>query len=49
MYIDQNQEVALKDLQARLDDAEEAALKGGTKHVQKLELESERRQPKVCT
>ena len=47
-----NQEVALKDLQARLDDAEQVALKGGKKHVQKLEsrvreldseLESERR------
>jgi len=47
-----NQETALKDLQTRLDDAEQVALKGGKKHVQKLEsrvreldseLESERR------
>merc|ERR1712179_91540 len=46
------QEAAVKDLQARLDDAEQVALKGGKKHVQKLEqrvrelegeLEAERR------
>ncbi|CBY35949.1 unnamed protein product [Oikopleura dioica] len=41
-----NQEGQLKELQARLDDAEQVALKGGKKHVQKLEgrlreLESE--------
>ncbi|CBY10155.1 unnamed protein product [Oikopleura dioica] len=41
-----NQEIQLKELQARLDDAEQVALKGGKKHVQKLEgrlreLESE--------
>merc|ERR1712130_545358 len=41
-----SQEAAVKDLQARLDDAEQVALKGGKKHVQKLEgrlreLESE--------
>merc|ERR1712226_870496 len=47
-----SQEAAVKDLQARLDDAEQVALKGGKKHVQKLEqrvrelegeLEAERR------
>jgi chromosome segregation ATPase len=47
-----NQELALKELQTRLDDAEQVALKGGKKHVQKLEskvreieseLENERR------
>merc|ERR1712076_78984 len=32
-----SQEAAVKDLQARLDDAEQVALKGGKKHVQKLE------------
>merc|ERR1712129_560669 len=32
-----NMEVQLKDLQQRLDDAEQVALKGGKKQVQKLE------------
>merc|ERR1711872_620646 len=52
-----SQEAALKDLQARLDDAEQVALKGGKKHVQKLEnrvreleqdLETERRRGVDC-
>merc|ERR1719402_2076184 len=47
-----SQEAAVKELQSRLDDAEQVALKGGKKHVQKLEqrlrelendLENERR------
>ena len=47
-----SQEATVKELQARLDDAEQVALKGGKKHVQKLEgrvreleseLENERR------
>merc|ERR1712008_674012 len=47
-----NQENSVKDLQLRLDEAEQVALKGGKKHVQKLEsrmrylqgeLESEQR------
>merc|ERR1712130_736507 len=32
-----SQEAAVKELQSRLDDAEQVALKGGKKHVQKLE------------
>merc|ERR1712179_771608 len=42
-----SQEAAVKDLQARLDDAEQVALKGGKKHVQKLEQRVRKMERKV--